>query len=248
MRVPSNQALKARFDSVGGMIETAPRVNRAFSAGGFGGGANPGALPQAGGEYCACGASHIEQRSRSLHRSNFRKRCFNPETRARLLLLVGLFLIMFRPGMTAENPFSFKDTPGKLTKEVVPTDYSIRIIPNIDAFTFTGAETVKLKVRSPVHQLVLNALEIEITEASLDDEVLPKSALKVDKEKELITLALTSELSLGDHTLALSFSGKINQQGQGLFYVHYQEQRSGAQKIMLGTQFEATDARRFFPC
>ena len=162
--------------------------------------------------------------------------------------LAALFFVIFPVTMTAEKPFSFKDTPGKLPKEVVPTDYSIRIIPNIDAFTFTGAETVKLKVRSPVHQLVLNAVELEITEASLDGQVLPKSALEVDKEKELITLALTSELSLGDHTLALGFSGKINQQGQGLFYMRYQEQGSGAQKIMLGTQFEATDARRFFPC
>ncbi|PYJ13059.1 MAG: aminopeptidase [Verrucomicrobia bacterium] len=175
-------------------------------------------------------------------------RCLVPPMRALFPFLAALFFIIFPVTMIAEKPFSFKDTPGKLPKEVVPTDYSIRIVPNIDAFTFTGAETVKLMVRSPVHQLVLNALEIEITEASLDDEVLPKSALKVDKEKELITLALTSELSLGDHILALSFSGKINQQGQGLFYVHYQEQGSGAQKIMLGTQFEATDARRFFPC
>jgi len=30
--------------------------------------------------------------------------------------------------------------------------------------------------------------------------------------------------------------------------MHYQEQASGATKVMLGTQFEATDARRFFPC
>ena len=162
--------------------------------------------------------------------------------------LAALFFVIFPVTMTAEKPFSFKDTPGKLPKEVVPTDYSIRIIPNIDAFTFTGAETVKLKVRSPVHQLVLNAVELEITEASLDGQVLPKSALKIDKEKELITLALNSELSPGDHTLVLGFSGKINQQGQGLFYMRYQEQGSGAQKIMLGTQFEATDARRFFPC
>ena len=42
--------------------------------------------------------------------------------------------------------------------------------------------------------------------------------------------------------------GKINQQGQGLFYMPYHEQGSGARKVMLGTQFEATDARRFFPC
>jgi aminopeptidase N len=30
--------------------------------------------------------------------------------------------------------------------------------------------------------------------------------------------------------------------------MRYQEQGSGARKLMLGTQFEATDARRFFPC
>jgi aminopeptidase N len=162
--------------------------------------------------------------------------------------LAALFSVIFPVTMTAEKPFSFKDTPGKLPKEVGPSDYAIRIIPNIEALTFTGTEMVKLNVRSAVHQLVLNGVELEITEASLDGQVLPKSALKIDKEKELITLALTSELSPGDHTLALDFSGKINQQGQGLFYMRYQEQGSGAQKIMLGTQFEATDARRFFPC
>jgi aminopeptidase N len=105
-----------------------------------------------------------------------------------------------------------------------------------------------LSARSSVHQLVLNALELDIEAASLDGKELPRSAINIDKEKELLTLALPSELASGDHTLALSFSGKINQQGQGLFYMRYQEQGSGTKKIMLGTQFEATDARRFFPC
>jgi len=173
------------------------------------------------------------------------------QMRAVFAFLAALLSINFPATMSAENPFSFKDTPGKLPKEVVPTDYSIRIVPNIDALKFSGTETVKLDVRSPVHRLVLNALELEITEASLDGEALPKSAIKIDKEKELLTIALPSELASGDHTLALSFSGKINQQGQGLFYMRYQEQGSPAaakKKIMLGTQFEATDARRFFPC
>src|SRR5213076_1073030 len=150
--------------------------------------------------------------------------------------------------VTAEKPFSFKETPGKLPKEVVPTDYSIRIVPKIDQFTFTGTETVKLNVRSPVHQLVLNTLELKIEAASVDGKDLPASAIKTDKEKELLTLTLPLKLAQGDHTLALRFSGKINQQGQGLFYMRYQEQGSGARKVMLGTQFEATDARRFFPC
>jgi aminopeptidase N len=168
--------------------------------------------------------------------------------RVLFLFFAALSSIMFPAIIAAETPFSFKDTPGKLPKEVVPAEYSIRVVPNIDKLTFTGTETVKLSVRSPVQKLVLNALELEITQASLDGKMLPTSAIKIEKENELLTLALPSELTPGDHTLALSFSGKINQQGQGLFYARYQEQGSGKRKIMLGTQFEATDARRFFPC
>ena len=150
--------------------------------------------------------------------------------------------------MKAEKPFNFEQTPGKLPKEVVPVEYSVRIVPSIDKFTFHGTETVKLSVRRPVHQLVLNALELEIAGASVDGKALPDSPIKIDKKNELLTLALPSELTTGEHTLALSFTGKINQQGQGLFYVPYQEHGSGTKKIMLATQFEATDARRFFPC
>jgi aminopeptidase N len=168
--------------------------------------------------------------------------------RAVFPFLAVLYSVTLSAIMSAEKPFSFNETPGKLPKHVVPAEYSIRIVPNINQLTFTGTETVKLQVHRPIYELVLNALELEITEASLDGKSFPQSAIKIDKETELLTLTLPSELAPGDHTLTLSFSGKINQQGQGLFYMRYQEQGSGATKLMLGTQFEATDARRFFPC
>src|SRR5437773_2145387 len=164
-----------------------------------------------------------------------------------LVAFLVLFLIRSLVG-AVEKPFNFNETPGKLPKEVVPTEYAIRVVPNIDNFTFSGSETVKLNARSPVHQLLLNALALKIEAASVDRKELPVSAITIDKENALLTLTLPSELAAGDHTLALRFTGKINQQGQGLFYMHYQEQDSGARKVMLGTQFEATDARRFFPC
>jgi aminopeptidase N len=164
-----------------------------------------------------------------------------------LVAFLVLFLIRSLVG-AVEKPFNFNETPGKLPKEVVPTDYAIRIVPNLDNFTFIGSESVKLNVRSPVHQLVLNGLELKVEAASVDGKELSLSAIKTDNEKELLTLTLPSELAVGDHALALRFTGKINQQGQGLFYMRYQEQGSSARKVMLGTQFEATDARRFFPC
>src|SRR5207237_3985755 len=56
-----------------------------------------------------------------------------------------------------EKPFNFYETPGKLPKQVVPTDYSVRFVPNIENFTFAGSEMVKLNDHSPIRQLVLNA-------------------------------------------------------------------------------------------
>jgi aminopeptidase N len=167
--------------------------------------------------------------------------------RTLVLFLVAEFSIM-ASALALEKPFSFKDTPGKLPKNVVPTDYAVRIVPDFDKLTFAGTETVKLNVRREVRQLVLNALELKIEAASIDGKELPRSAIKIDTKNELLTLALPSELPTGEHTLALRFAGIINQQGQGLFYMRYQEQGTGARKIMLGSQFEATDARRFFPC
>lgn len=150
--------------------------------------------------------------------------------------------------MSAEKPFDFATTPGKLPKQVVPEEYAIRITPDLGKFTFAGSETIKLNVRQPVRQLVLNALELKITSAAVDGKAIPPSAIKLDPKEELLTIALASELPAGPHSLELKFTGKINQQGQGLYYAPYQEQGTGAKKIMLGSQFQATDARRFFPC
>src|SRR5438309_12027202 len=105
------------------------------------------------------------------------------EMRSLLLFLVGLFSIILLATVSAEKPFNFDSTPGKLPKQVVPTEYSIRIIPNIDKLTFTGTETVKLNVRAPVRELVLNALEIEVGTADVDAKSLPKSSIKIDKKK-----------------------------------------------------------------
>ena len=102
-------------------------------------------------------------------------------------------------------------------------------------------------MRTPQRQIILNAADIDIASAAVDGKAIPKSAVQIDRGQELLKISLPDKLVAGRHQLDLRFSGKINQAGLGLFYARYNEQGSGADKVMLGTQFEATDARRLFP-
>src|SRR5437763_17058853 len=92
--------------------------------------------------------------------------CLVREMRAPLLFFASLFFIMLRSTIHAEKPFEFARTPGELPKEVVPTQYSMRIVPDIATCMATGTETVKLSVHSSVHQLSLHASHLGITPAS----------------------------------------------------------------------------------
>jgi aminopeptidase N len=150
--------------------------------------------------------------------------------------------------MKAESPYEFSSAPGKLPKQVVPTFYAVRIVPNIDKLTFTGSETVTIKASVAVRELMLNSADLAITKASIDGNQLSSNAIKLDADNELLRIALPGELPAGEHSLALEFNGTITPKGQGLYYMPYQEQGTGAKKIALGTQFEPSDARRFFPC
>src|SRR6266513_6311728 len=156
------------------------------------------------------------------------------------------FLLMTVTTLTAEKPFDFTSTPGKLPKNVIPEEYAIRITPDVEKKTFSGSETIKLKAREAVKQFVLNSADIQIIKATIDGKTVPASAVKSDQKEETLTIA--AELAAGNHQLDLEFTGKINQRGVGLYYATYQEQGTGTKKTMLGTQFEATDARRMFPC
>src|SRR5438445_2196508 len=164
-------------------------------------------------------------------------------------ICVGLVILFALPlTMNGEKPYTFANTPGKLPKQVVPLEYSIRIVPDVSKFTCSGSENVKLKASAPVHELVLNSLEIEIAKASIDGTQLSPGSIKLDSNNELLTIALPNELAIGEHSLALEFDGTITPKGRGFYYMPYQEQGTGAKKIALGTQFEPSDARRFFPC
>src|SRR5262245_17228144 len=120
----------------------------------------------------------------------------------RFLLFGSLFLIAL-VNVCAEAKFDFATTPGKLPKDIRPTEYAIRIEPDLAKLTFTGSETVKFQADKPAKTIVLNSLELEILSASVDGQEVPRKAIGLNPSEQLLTLTLPNELAAGAHELAV---------------------------------------------
>jgi aminopeptidase N len=149
-------------------------------------------------------------------------------------------------GSLAEAPFNFDQTPGKLPKDVVPERYEVMIAPSIEKAEFTGTVTIDLKIRKPVKQLVLNSLGLKIVSARLKTETSLSLSAQLNEKEQLLTFALPKEVRPGAAKLTIDFTGKLSEAPEGLFITRYAT--PGGEKRALMTQFEATDARRLFPC
>jgi aminopeptidase N len=55
----------------------------------------------------------------------------------------------------------------RLPRTVVPSRYDLTLEPDLDAGTFDGTVEVRLEVREPVTEIVLNANELWLDEAAL---------------------------------------------------------------------------------
>src|SRR5258705_2980558 len=108
-----------------------------------------------------------------------------------------------------------------------------------------------LEVRKPVKTITLNVNTVTIASAKLvkaDGKIKQDARVTIDPKEETATLAFDTEIPSGRHQISVGFAGKINEGPEGLYYARYQEEGSSAKKLMLGTEMEATDARRVFPC
>jgi len=102
----------------------------------------------------------------------------------------------------------------------VPTHYAIELEPDLEGLTLADAEVVDIEVREPTAQLVLNAVAITLSAASIDNEA-QSAVIALDAPAETATLTFPQPLAAGAHKLRISFTAQINKFGRGLFSVDY---------------------------
>ncbi len=150
--------------------------------------------------------------------------------------------------MADAQPAPVDESTYRLPRTVVPRRYELTIEPDLDAATFTGREAVEIELTEAVDEIVLNAAELEIDDAWLEAEG-GRTDLDVhlDPDTERLHLGLPGPAGPGEAVLHVSFRGVLNDQLRG-FYRSTFVDGDGSTRVIGTTQFEATDARRAFPC
>lgn len=135
----------------------------------------------------------------------------------------------------------------RLDPNVKPIKYDITITPNLGDFSFVGEEIIQLSLEKPAKKITLHSAEIKIQLAQLSAKKATLQAKKISYNTKLETATLHFTKSIvGKVSLRLNFSGSINDQLRGFYRSKYTHNK--VEKHIATTQFEATDARRMFPC
>ncbi|KAF4515941.1 hypothetical protein B566_EDAN000178 [Ephemera danica] len=158
---------------------------------------------------------------------------------------------MTRPKGEDMNPDDASGSldPYRLPRQVLPHRYELRLEPDLTSATFSGVVTIALSVTHATSTVILNAVDLTISSATLDGTTGDRLDATVELEPEMQRCRLTfpRSLSVGESQLTLVFQGTLNDHLRGFYRSTYKDQ-SGVSHTLAATQFEATDARRAFPC
>src|SRR5438445_7339964 len=134
-------------------------------------------------------------------------------------------------------------TAQRLPQVATPENYKLVFTPDLEKATFEGDETISLKVLKPTSEITLNAVDIDFHDVTIaSGGTSQKAKVTLEKEKEMVVLALDKPLATGPATLHITYTGILNSEMRGLYLGKDDQGRKYA-----ATQFEATDARRAYP-
>ncbi|MGB5186828.1 MAG: M1 family metallopeptidase, partial [Acidimicrobiia bacterium] len=137
----------------------------------------------------------------------------------------------------------------RLPRTVIPSHYELKLTPDLGDASFAGNVLVDVAVVEPVSEIVVNAAELTLYDVTLfnSDGQRLASTVETDEKAERSTLHLDGVAAPGAWKLGISFDGILNDDLRG-FYRSVYTDPNGVEKTIATTQFEATEARRAFPC
>jgi aminopeptidase N len=131
----------------------------------------------------------------------------------------------------------------RLPATVIPSHYAVTWTPDLATARFAGTERIDVSIVQPTRTVVLNAFELEIRDVRITQaSAVQPAQVAFDPATQQVTFTVANALAPGPAQIELAFTGTLNDQLAGLYLSKTPKRRYAV------TQFEATDARRAFPC
>ena len=139
--------------------------------------------------------------------------------------------------------------PYRLDRRAVPTHYDLRVRPDVRDGSFSGSVSIDVEITEVTGEVVLNAADLDVTSANVTnpDGTVLDLAVQAEPGLERIVLRCPTDLHPGEHRITLTFNGGLDGRLRGV-YRSTTTGPDGEALDLVVTQFEATDARRAFPC
>jgi aminopeptidase N len=157
------------------------------------------------------------------------------------------------PATTSRTMASERQITTQLPRNVRPLQYTIAVAPDPANLRFSGKTLIDVQLLAATDTITLNAADLEISAVSLITPAQGNGApgtanprdINLNAAAQTATFRFAAPLAPGRYQLQIDYSGKINTQATGLFALDYDTAQG--KKRGLFTQFQAPDARRFFP-
>eukprot|EP01084_Bolivina_argentea_P260064 439059_1 len=156
--------------------------------------------------------------------------------------------------LTPYDDIDQKDKRQVLPTNITPKHYFISYT-NIDLtskFKFNGRVEIDLQINKQSNEITINSCDIEYKSISVrqgdnNHQNIDIKNINYDEKTEQAIIPLNSTLEIGVGKLIIEFIGNLNDKMKGFYRSKY-KLCDGSDGYCGITQFEATDARRAFPC
>src|SRR3989338_145843 len=136
----------------------------------------------------------------------------------------------------------------RLPAHFKPSQYKIMLHPDFEKFTFRGEEIISFNLTKLESKIALHAHEVKIGHVLLRShgEEMKPAKIKYNPKSESVVFEFDKKIPRGRGELDIHFKGILNDKMRGFYKSKYELR--GRPEYIATTQFEATDARRAFPC
>ena len=148
-------------------------------------------------------------------------------------------------------------TDVRLPRHLVPVLYTLELVPFIipDNFTIRGHVQIEMLCRQAADNVTLHVADlllqnntVRLEEKTTKKEV-PITGHDYDRDREFYIAKLGDNLQPGKvYVIKIEYTAYLKDNLKGFYRSVYKDRATGQDEYIAVTQFQATDARRAFPC